>query len=324
MNKRTQNSSLSIEELEIADTLDYPVGAYYVDLNQVYNKHISWHWHEEMEFDIIKKGCARITVGDEVVELSAGQGLFINQNVLHTIFPAGETDCTYYSIIFHPSYLFGYGRLLTSTKYLIPILASPVKHMCLSEQDSLQRGILQRLNKITAIHLAHEYGEELLIKSELCLLWLDLIELLQPDQTTPLPDAHITSATPDETRVKQAITYIQDHHMQQISLEDIASSVHISKSECCRCFKRTLSLTPFEYLMKYRIYTAAKKIYSHDSTADSIAALAVSVGFNNTSYFNKLFKKYLHCTPNTYKRMLSQNPDMVWDAFGHPIPPGYR
>lgn len=34
----------------------------------------------------------------------------------------------------------------------------------------------------------------------------------------------------------------------------------------------------------------------------SIADLAISVGFNNTSYFNKLFKKFLGCTPTYYRK----------------------
>ena len=38
--------------------------------------------------------------------------------------------------------------------------------------------------------------------------------------------------------------------------------------------------------------------------ADSIADLAASVGFNSPSYYNKLFRKYLNCTPTEYKKTL--------------------
>lgn len=66
-------------------------------------------------------------------------------------------------------------------------------------------------------------------------------------------------------------------------------------------------MTPFEYLMKYRIFEATKKMMEHPDEPTSIADLALSVGFNNTSYFNKLFKKFLGCTPTYYRthRVLS-------------------
>ena len=73
------------------------------------------------------------------------------------------------------------------------------------------------------------------------------------------------------------------------------------ESECCRCFARTLQMTPFEYLMKYRILEATKKMIETIKNPMSIADIALSVGFNNVSYFNKLFKKFLGCTPTYYR-----------------------
>ena len=90
------------------------------------------------------------------------------------------------------------------------------------------------------------------------------------------------------------------------TLDDIARSIHISKSECCRCFQRVLRQTPFEYLLKYRIFHAAKLIQHQDPSANSISNLAITVGFGNISYFNKVFKRYLRMTPTEYKRDKSQ------------------
>lgn len=311
-----QNNMPSSETTGAQKRLDYPVEIYYLTLSQMYNQHIAWHWHEEMEFDIIAEGQACMTVGDDAIPLKAGQGILIHQNALHTLRPVGEAPCTCYCIIFHPSYLFGYGRTLMSAQYLVPIQASPMKYLLLSPENADEKEVLEHLRSIIHFRFSKKYGQELLIKSVLCFVWYKLLELLQIE-TTP-PKSEVVSVTLDEMRVKQIITYIQKNYMHAISLNDISSYVHISKSECCRCFKRTLSLTPFEYLMRYRIYEAARKIYSHDPVADSIAMLAASVGFNNTSYFNKLFKKYMKSTPNGYKKMLLQNPDLLLDAFGQP------
>ena len=55
--------------------------------------------------------------------------------------------------------------------------------------------------------------------------------------------------------------------------------------------------------MRYRILRAAEKILQNDREMTSISELASSVGFNNTSYFNKLFKKYFNCTPTEYRKL---------------------
>ncbi|MBQ3037428.1 MAG: helix-turn-helix transcriptional regulator, partial [Lachnospiraceae bacterium] len=111
------------------------------------------------------------------------------------------------------------------------------------------------------------------------------------------------SLSHDEIRIIDAIAYIQEHYAELVTLDDIADSIHVSKSECCRCFKRAVNITPFEYLMRYRILQAADKILQNDREMTSISELASSVGFNNTSYFNKLFKKYFNCTPTEYRKL---------------------
>jgi YesN/AraC family two-component response regulator len=54
--------------------------------------------------------------------------------------------------------------------------------------------------------------------------------------------------------------------------------------------------------MKYRIVQATK--HMQQNTYDSISDIAGAVGFNNISYFNKVFKKVMNCTPSEYKKSL--------------------
>ena len=101
------------------------------------------------------------------------------------------------------------------------------------------------------------------------------------------------------------MVYIQEHFMESVTLDDIAGSILVSKSECCRCFKRTTGLSPIEYLMRYRIMESAK--HRHRQTHEYISEIAGAVGFNNTSYFNKIFKKYIGCTPTEYRQSLRKH-----------------
>ena len=103
----------------------------------------------------------------------------------------------------------------------------------------------------------------------------------------------------DEKRVRKAMEYIHKHYAENISLENIADEIFISKSECCRSFKRILNMTPFEYLMEYRVFKSTQLLCNSN---DSIAIIALSVGFNGISYYGKVFKKYMNCTPSEYRR----------------------
>ena len=64
-------------------TLDYPVNARYLDLRKSYLNWIRWHWHEEMEVLIVDQGIAIVSTDDDSYLIKPGQGLIINQNVMH-------------------------------------------------------------------------------------------------------------------------------------------------------------------------------------------------------------------------------------------------
>ena len=290
---------------EEVDEIGFPVQVYYTELSKMYMQRIRWHWHPEIEVLIINHGEADILTDDKKIRLHAGQGLFINQNVMHAIEPVDEkANCTLYTVVFHPSFLFGYGNTVMSTKYLSPVLTSPsIRTIELSEEDPWQAKILDYTSSVIASNLTKKTGYELTIKAHLCNLWNCLLE-----KVTPQSKKKQGTTSQDEARVKAAISYIEEHYHEQITLDQLADSIHISKSECCRCFKRTLQVSPIEYLMKYRIFQAVNMLQRGDPQARSMSTLAFHVGFNNASYFNKVFRQFLGCTPSEYKKNIKNDP----------------
>lgn len=309
MNRSLTETDLpSTSAYEVAD---FPVQVNYIELTKMYMHRVRWHWHPELEVIIINHGEATILTDDQQIRLHAGQGILLNQNIMHSIQPIGDqTNCTLYSVVFHPTFLFGNDNTTISDKYLAPVLNSPmIRAVELYERDEWQEKILDITNSIIAADLMKRFGYELTIKSHLCHLWTCLLEKIAPQNTTQNRIAtkqHTISL--DETRVKSAILYIEEHFNEQITLEELADSIHLSKSECCRCFKRTLQVTPIEFLMKYRIMQATNLLQKNAPEAQSISELAFSVGFNNASYFNKVFRQFLGCTPSEYKKQLKNDP----------------
>lgn len=301
------------EEPEVANEIGYPVHVYFIELAKEYMKRIQWHWHPELEVIIVNHGQMEFQINEHKEVLHAGQGVIVNSNIMHSVERVdAEANCSMYSTTFHPAFLFGFGDVVLTDKYMSPIINSNnFQFMTLNETDETQAKLLDLINEIIAINLVKKYGYEITTKSILCKFWLELLSIVVPD------DAQKTTksiASLDEARAKEMIMYIEEHYADKVTLDELSASVHISKSECCRCFKRALNLTPVEYLMKYRIFIAASYIKKKDKRASSFSELAFNVGFNNASYFNKVFKEYLGCTPSEYRRKLASDPN--FDIFG--------
>ena len=280
---------------------DYPIEISCLNFTQADPLLIRWHWHEEIELEYIVSGQVYVTCEEENILASQGDLVFINQNVRHFITPVQTDGCLLYSIVVHPTFIFGFGQLELEKKYIAPVLHdSALKHIHITKDSPDYENYLSEIREILSLNDLKEDGYELLTKSVLLRIWYQLYKMSTALVSGSVPK----TAVQDEQRVKQAILYIQEHFMETVTLEDIAGSIMVSKSECCRCFERTLNTTPFEYLMKYRIMESTKRM--HRKPQESISEIAGSVGFNNTSYYNKIFRKYMDCTPTEYRNSIKK------------------
>ena len=286
--KRTQRLLLSGYPIEL-ETIDCTLP----DAPIVY-----WHWHEEVEFQYIQQGQAYITCDEDNITVSAGDIVFINQAVRHFITPTGPDGVILSSVVVNPSFILGLGQLELENKYINPITANR-SFSCLhiTSADNLYQQFMPLLKQLATLNEDCPPGYELLSKACILQLWKLLYDQL-PVKSACSSKVSVRTANQDAQRAKE-------HFMESVTLDDIAGSILVSKSECCRCFKRATGLSPIEYLMKYRIMESTK--YMHRKTHESISEIAGAVGFNNTSYFNKIFKKFIGCTPTEYRSSLRKD-----------------
>ena len=107
--------------------------------------------------------------------------------------------------------------------------------------------------------------------------------------------------------VIDAIKYIQFNYSSDISVDDIASAVGISRSHLYRVFISNLNQSPIDYLTEYRINEACSLI---KNTNLSISEIAVSVGFFDQFYFSRVFKKIKKIPPSKYLQSLEGQGDI--------------
>ncbi len=307
-----QNLSINVREdlyeLKQHGNIDYPIAFYYVDSAQTHLELVHWHWHEEIEYIIVEKGKALFFVGDTCHVLSAGQGMILNANVLHRTKTFENEECIYHCVVFHPSYITGRQNRSLAINYLIPVTHNiHLPYILIDHSDEKTGQLFDTLKKTIDVNYSKPYGYELMTKSLLIEAWLHVLTEVK-SRVELSPTQNDNYVVHDEERIKQALTYISSHYAEPITLQDIARSMHISKSECCRCFKRCLQTTPFEYLTKYRIYSSVRLFML---TNDSVSDIAAKTGFNSSSYFNKMFKKYMDSTPSDFRKKAAVTPQNI-------------
>lgn len=294
---------------------DYPVSVYYIDFSQMFMGNVRHHWHGEMEIDFVKSGNAVFKIGEETVTVNEGNAIIINANRIHSIIPSGDEKLIIVSVLFSPDYIFGSDESFVATKYREPVGNNyDFPYMLVLKDRYTHKTGIECINQILNDNLHKSYGYELITKSNLCKLWIWLLSI--KDENAKKKSATLII---DEDRVKQGIMYIHEHYGENLTLETLADNVNLSKSECCRCFKRAADLTPFEYIMKHRIYVAAMKMQRGEKVTESINDLAVAVGFNNASYFNKVFKKYMDITPTRYREIIKLSHRDSLNPYGIPM-----
>ncbi|MBQ9143157.1 MAG: helix-turn-helix transcriptional regulator [Lachnospiraceae bacterium] len=273
-----------------------------LQMSQISIPYIPWHWHDDLEFIWVESGTLIVGTTEGSIYIHANEGLFINTRILHTMQTCGGKDCIFFSIRFLSRLLFPQSNATITTQYLNPILFSKtLRYVHLLKTESILEQILQHIQDITEVYYNPPACSELFILNKLYDIWRIL--LIYAESAYPAPEL-TKPVINDYSRAVEALHYIAEHYAEPITLDDIAAAIHISKSECCRCFKRSISTSPVEFLIQYRIMESIRKMQTKDAEANSISDLATSVGFNSTSYFNKQFKRYLNCTPLEYKKKL--------------------
>lgn len=96
----------------------------------------------------------------------------------------------------------------------------------------------------------------------------------------------------------KTLAYLRAHYAEKISLDDMARSVYLSPSYFAKIFKDEQGCTFREYLMEYRI-EKSKPLLLNKSLR--IADISAMVGFEDQSYFTKVFKRIVGTSPNKFR-----------------------
>lgn len=97
--------------------------------------------------------------------------------------------------------------------------------------------------------------------------------------------------------VENVKDYVHEHYAEDISRQDIESSVHLNGDYLNRIFKKATGYSLVQYIQYYRILVSKCLLAEQKCT---ITEAGTKVGFDTPSYFAKVFKKWTNMTPNEY------------------------
>lgn len=290
------NQVYQLEEGVVHGTLQLPFSIHhtYIRKNQVNILYL--HWHQEYEFLLVKEGSAVFHIGDKDYIVNANEGLFIPSNVLHSATSLDGSTCSFYAFVFHMSFLAeNNNKSSVYTKYIKPLLtgkiAFTVHFTC---KQAWQKRAITLLDEMAPYFNTDLSESELILKSKIYEIWY-----LFYTNHEALPEKAIKKSK-SHHRFETVLNFIHLNYAEYISLKVLADMLSISESQFCRSFKTETTMSPFDYIIRYRILKSCSHL---SQTNEKIATIANLVGFNNISYYNKKFKLIIGCSPSEYRKM---------------------
>lgn len=277
--------------------ITFPMGVYQVVEDERHTL-FDYHWHEETEFIYMREGSAVFWLGTSQYELQAGDALFIPSGTVHAGFVTNlSTPCLVYAIVFDLNLLSGRTYDVIQSKYIDPLLDQSLFLPSFLQPHTLwENNLISELVGIVELFEKKPAAFELLIKAKLYNLFAEFIANLQET----LQEPPLTASLYKIKRLKKVLQFIDESFPLRLQIKDVASVVAMSEGHFCRFFKAMVHKTPMDYINTVRINQAAKLLSHSDK---KVIDIAMEVGFENPSYFIKLFKLHKKCTPTDYRKM---------------------
>lgn len=99
--------------------------------------------------------------------------------------------------------------------------------------------------------------------------------------------------------IQSAVSFIEEHYMDNISIEHMAAALNLDRSYFSKLFKKMTQKNPQEFLIQYRINKSCEFLRATNMT---IAQISSSVGYANPFHFTRAFKKVMGIPPEQWRR----------------------
>lgn len=272
MNPQTfQEQSIPLEK--------YPLRFHIANKNSNYPITYPLHWHEHMELLYFPDGNCKVKCNGEMLNANKGDLIVINCNELHSTIR--EENSSLYCIRISPSFFI-------DVDFKNIILKSHIKN------DSF---LQKQFEEIAKEQTEKRKGYDMQTKAYTYLIICHLLRYYQIEKNDEI------NKRKRQVKINTILQYISIHYQKKLNTAFLANEFFLSEYYFCHFFKNQTGLSPITYINKFRVEKAA--LFLKDSHY-SITEIALKVGFEDSNYFSKIFKKYMGKTPREYKKEIAQ------------------
>ncbi len=250
------------------------------------------HFHNYLEIGFCYEGDGFLVLGEDEPRFSGREFTVIPPNYPHTTnSDAGTISRWEYLFIDVEGFMKRFLDSPVKAEKVIQRIYSKALFLREEEYPSISAKILKIMNIMRD-------GEEFYLEEAKGVLAALLVEIARLNR--PLEEDRVAEETGKLTNmITRVLDFVSYHYMEDIKVEDLAKSCHISETHFRRIFTSYMKVTPLEYINTVRVQTACELLQKTD---DPVADIAHKCGFTTNSTFNRNFKQIMGITPVEWRK----------------------
>lgn len=266
-------------------TYAFPIEFHHVDESHP-QYYMPIHWHMEYELIRILEGSFRMSLDEREFTADEGDTVFLKAGTVHTGIP---DHCVYECAVFDLPALTRSNPVCHREIQMILDNTITVFDHFTARNAPLHQTVWQLFDALSS----QSEGYTLLTLGALYQFFGVLFTYhLYASTSMQTPRANKRIA-----HLKRVLEYIDTHYDSTITLDELSEIACMSPKYFCRYFQELTHRSPIEYVNYYRIEEACKLLLNSDL---SVTDVSLSCGFNDPSYFIKMFKRFKGTTPKHF------------------------
>ena len=254
------------------------------------------HIHNTVEIICVKKGSFTVYLDDKKYEIFPGDVILFRSNAIHHIITGEEKEHSYYILQIKPEALGDFASSETFGVYSLSFGINCFSSKCLWTKEDIRLHSPEMQMGIDILRREEGSGGAY---SLIALKYAVGLFLLGMVRTGAVEEEKLKDADKQVTNsIYQSILYVNQHYAEDVTARAVCKMFGMSYSYFSRTFRAMTGRSFKEYLNMVRINSAEKLL----STTDlSIKEIAAECGYNDVSYFIKVFREQKSVSPGGYK-----------------------
>lgn len=250
-----------------------------------------WHYHYHPEYEIVCvfEGSGRRHVGNHLSNYMDGDLVLIGSNLPHGGFGYGSVDIHEEVVVQFTENFLGENFLLKPEMNNIKILFERAKQG-LSFHGKTKIALSEQFKNL--LKLSH--FERLIALLNILQNLANSMEYISLNSV----DIRYNFSLKDQERLGKVYKHVEENYSQTIDIQAIAKICNLTIPAFCNYFKKNLNQTFTDFTNEYRINQACKMLLEGLEIVD----ICYRCGFNNVSYFGRVFKQLKGTNPSQFRR----------------------